>query len=417
MADWADAEKPSTQHHGCPMPPVNPLERSRVNPLVAAVVPPPIGQAQAWVAGRTYPPDRPLIDLSQALPADPPPVALTQHLVERLADPAVHRYTDILGLPALRAALAADIAAVYETRAVDGAQVAITAGANQAFCLAMMALAGPGDDVLLPLPCYFNHKMWLEMLGLRGVPLAFRPDAGGLPDPEEAAAGIGPRTRAIVLVSPNNPAGAVYPPDLLATFYALAKRHRLALLVDETYRDFRLDDAPPHRLFDDSDWPETLVHLYSFSKVYSLSGYRVGALAAGLPLLAEIAKLLDCVTISAPHIGQEAALYGLLHLGAWRRARAAAMRRRLTALESAFAADHDYRLVTAGPYFAYVKHPFANRDAAETARLLAADHGLLTLPGSAFGPGQERYLRLAFANVSEDMLPTVAQRLATSRKD
>ncbi len=294
-------------------------------------------------------------------------------------------------------------------------QVAITAGCNQAFCLALMALAEPGDEVLLPVPYYFNHRMWLDMLGVRVVHLPFRRDQAGVPDAAEAARRITPKTRAIVLVSPNNPTGAVYPADAIAAFYSLAKQRNLALVIDETYKDFLPGDGKPHRLFEDPKWSETLVQLYSFSKVYCLTGYRVGSVIAGDRLLAEIAKAMDCVAICAPTIGQEAALYGLTHLDAWRRSNTLLMRERAQALSSAFnGANHGYRLISLGAYFAYVEDPFANTEARSVAQRLAREQNLLCLPGSMFGPEQESYLRFAFANVPAAAMEEVGRRLEAS---
>src|SRR5262249_1960732 len=161
------------------------------------------------------------------------------------------------------------------------------------------------------------------------VHLPFRADRGGVPDPVEAAALITGGTRAIVLVTPNNPTGAVYPPDVIAAFYRLAQARGLALVLDETYRDFLPADGAPHDLFRDPAGPETLVHLYSFSKVFCLTGYRVGAVICGRKLGAEIAKAMDPVAICAPRIGQVAALHGLRTQGAWRRGNTQLMRDRL----------------------------------------------------------------------------------------
>jgi aspartate/methionine/tyrosine aminotransferase len=387
---------------------------TRVNPLLAAVAAPPIAEAHGWIAGRTFPDDKKLIDLCQAVPGYPPPDELTQHLAARIGEPAMARYTDILGLPELRGALAQDAADFYGT-VIEPAQVAITAGCNQAYCLAMMALAGAGDEVILPLPYYFNHQMWLDMLGVRAVHLPFRPERGGVPDPAEAAALIGPRTRAIVLVSPNNPTGAVYPAASIAAFYQLARDRGIALVLDETYRDFLPSAEPPHCLFEEPDWADTLVHLYSFSKVYCLTGYRVGAAICGAALAAEIAKAMDCVSICAPRIGQEAALYGIRRLGAWRADKRRLMGERLSALTRALTRnDTGYELVSAGAYFAYLRHPFGAEPAVDVARRLVAEQNLLALPGSMFGPGQEPFLRFAFANVEAALMEEVAARLAAS---
>jgi len=388
----------------------------RVNPSLAAVAEPPIAEAHGWIKGRDFPADKPLIDVAQALPGYPPPKELTDHLARVIGEPAMARYTDIDGLPELRAALAADTAAAYGA-AIDPAQVTITAGCNQAFCLAVLALASAGDEVILPLPYYFNHQMWLDMQGVRAVHLPFRPDRGGVPDPAEAAPLITGRTRAIVLVTPNNPTGAVYPPDVIAAFYRLAQARGVALVVDETYRDFLPADDPPHSLFRDPAWPETLVHLYSFSKVFCLTGYRVGAVICGPRLGAEIAKAMDTVAICAPRIGQAAAIYGLKTQGAWRRGNTQLMRDRLQALRQAFRRnDLGYEVVSSGAYFAYLRHPFDGRPAAEVARRLADRQNILCLPGTMFGAGQDAFLRFAFANVAAEAMPAIAERLAADAR-
>ena len=384
-----------------------------VNRLLRPVAAAPIPVARSWIAGRRFPADKPLIDVSQAVPGYPPPQELTRHLAGLVGEDATSVYTDVPGIPALRAALAADIAAAYGG-SVSADQVAITAGCNQAFCFAIQSLAAPGDEVILPLPYYFNHQMWLEMSGVVPRYLPFRPERGGLPDVDEAAALIGPKTRAIALVTPNNPTGAVYPPTLIELFFALAKAKGVALVLDETYRDFLPNDEPAHGLFRRTDWPGTLVQLYSFSKAFCITGYRVGSVACGPQLMEQLNKVIDTVTICAPHIGQLAALYGLQNLVPWRAGNTRLMRGRLAGLKEACEGRNDlgYRLVTAGAYFAYLEHPFAGRDAETVAKRLAFEENLLALPGSWFGPDQERYLRVAFANVGEEKMPEIARRLA-----
>ncbi len=198
----------------------------RINPLFSAVAPPPIVEAWKWIEGRTFPDDKPLIDLAQAEPSYPPAPELLEHLAEVVDRPEMSRYTDIRGTPELRAAFAAHLGGFYGAEVAD-ADIGITAGCNQAFCLAVMALAGVGDEVILPAPYYFNHDMWLNMLGIRVVPLSFQAAQGGVPDAAEAASKISARTRAIVLVSPNNPTGAIYPPEVIRQFFDLARaRHR-----------------------------------------------------------------------------------------------------------------------------------------------------------------------------------------------
>ena len=387
----------------------------QVNPVVAPVAPPPIAEAEAWIAGRDFPADKPLMDVAQAVPGYPPADALSRHLAEAVLEPETARYTEIAGLPALRGALAAHMRESYGGEVAPD-QVCITAGCNQAFCLAMTALAAPGDEVLLPVPYYFNHQMWLEMQGIRPVHLPFRRDRGGVPDPADAAERMTARSRAIVLVTPNNPTGAVYPPEVLAAFLELARDRGVALVTDETYKDFRASNDPPHGLFADPRWPDSLVQLYSFSKVYSLTGYRTGSIVCGPALMAEVTKIMDCVAICAPRIGQRAALFGLAELAGWREEKRLVMQERVEALRAAFTAnDLAYELVSIGAYFAYLRHPFAGVPAHRVARRLAQAENLLCLPGGMFGPGQDEYLRFAFANLEAEAMPDLARRLRASQ--
>ncbi len=380
------------------------------NPWLAAVEPSPIGETKRWVLGRSFPADRPLIDLSQAVPGYPPALELRQHLGKLLLDPGVHGYTPILGLPALREAYAAHLSSFYADRIVP-AEVGITSGCNQAFCLAIMSLAQAGDQVILPRPHYFNHDMWLRMQGIAPVSLDFRPGSGAVPDAEDAAKLIGPRTRAIVLISPNNPTGAVYPRATIHAFYELAKQRGIALILDETYKDFLPDGERPHDLFSDPDRRGTLVHLYSFSKVFALTGYRVGGVTAGSSLVAEIEKAMDCVSICPPRLGQEAALYGLGNLLPWARRNTEGLKARPDMLGHGLTRSNRWRLVSIGAYFAYVEHPFAGQRSTDVSKRLADEENLLTIPGDMFGTGQERFVRLAFANVADDRIPAVLERL------
>ena len=366
--------------------------------------------------GREFPPEKPLLDLAQAVPAYPPADALTAHLAAAVRQLEMARYTPILGRDELRRALAEALSDSYGG-AVTPNQVAITAGCNQAFCLALMALAGPGDEVLLAAPSYFNYQMWLQILGVSPVYLPFRPERGGVPDPADAASRITPRTRAIVLVTPNNPTGAIYPPEAIEGFHRLARESGLALVLDETYRDFLPGDGPPHGLFVRPDWHETLVHLYSFSKVYSLTGYRVGALAADARLLAEVAKAADCVAICASAIAQEAALYGLRHLADFRAEKRRLVLERVAQFRAVFERRSlAYELISAGAFFAYVRHPFTGTCAVDVAHRLVLEENVLCLPGSAFGPDQDDYLRFALANIDGDAMAALGDRLEASQR-
>ena len=241
-----------------------------------------------------------------------------------------------------------------------------------------------------------------------------------LPDPEAAADLITPRTRAIALVTPNNPAGVEYPAALLTAFRDLARTNGIALIVDETYRDFHAQSGAPHDLFADPDWADTLIHLYSFSKAYRLTGHRVGAMIASRTRLAEVEKFLDTVAICPSQIGQHAALWGMQNLAQWLAGERDEILARRAAIVAGFPVleAKGWKLVGVGAYFAYVQHPFA-QSSAELAPRLVRDQAILCLPGTMFCPADDPsgawHFRIAFANLDTQGIARLFDRLAAFR--
>lgn len=381
-----------------------------LNPDVLDTGSPPIPEAKAWANaydGRLGP----LIDLSQAAPGAPPPAALLAEHARLAGTDAAATYGAITGDRALREAYAADVGAVYGL-APASEEIAITAGCNQAFVVAMMALARAGDRALLPSPWYFNHEMTLKMLGIGATPLPCRAEAGFVPDPAEAEALIDGRTRALVLVTPNNPTGAVYPPETIAAFAALCRRRGLWLVLDETYRDFLPDGAGrPHELFADPGWRNGILQLYSFSKAYAVPGWRLGAIVAGQPVIDGIAKWLDCIQICPARAGQAAIAGAIGSTRDWREANRREINARAAVFREALSGLNGWRVDSCGAYFAYLRHPFAGTAAAAVAERLVRERGVLALPGPYFGSGQENHLRVAVANVDRPALSALPERL------
>ena len=380
------------------------------NSLVRDTGSPPIPEAQAW-ARRYQGASGPLIDLSQAVPGYPPHPDMLLHLGTEAATLAAAKYGDIYGDESLRTELVADINQRYSAK-ISPDEIAITSGCNQAFVLTLMALAKAGDNVILPAPWYFNHQMTLNMLGVEPRALPCHADQNFVPNPQDAARLIDKNTRALVLVTPNNPTGAIYPRETLNAFLALAKQKNIWLVIDETYRDFlSLDYGTPHDLFSQEGWQDTVLSLYSFSKAYCIPGHRVGAIIGGRTILDEIGKVIDCVQICAPRAAQAALTWAIPALTAWRQDNTREIEKRAKAFKAAIAASPGWRLLSIGAYFAYVAHPFRGLAAQAIAEPLAEKRGVLGLPGAYFGPGQDDHLRLAFANVGVDLIEQIPSRL------
>jgi len=327
---------------------------------------------------------------------------------------------------------------------VTADDIAITSGCNLAFVAAIITLAEKGDEVILPVPWYFNHEMTLSMLGITTIVLWTSPEAGFLPSPAECEKLITPNTKAIVLVTPNNPTGAIYPAPLLASFASLAKAHNIALVIDETYRDFLVAASlPPHRLFSPPssvptpdipsnwDWRATLIHLFSFSKSYCIPGHRVGLLCASPQLMPSLNVALDNIQICAPRPPQIALASVLPALRPFVRANAQALQHRHSLFASLL--PKSWTIGAQGGYYAFVKHPFVDIGSKDVCKRLAEQMGVICLPAGFFGPStlsseesvsqpapsaevtanpDERWVRFSVANVDDEKVKLVCERLA-----
>lgn len=392
-----------------------------INQFLIGTATPPIPAARQWLNaydGRLGPP----INLAQAVPGTPPPLELLQRLSAAALDPATTMYGPILGEPGLISVYARHVSKFYNATVAPN-EIAITSGCNEAFFVTALAIAKSGDAILLPTPCYFNHEMTLSMLGIEPVPLPARAETGFLPSVKDAERIIQERAtnnaqplRAIVLVTPNNPTGAIYPPTLIAEFVEFAHKHDLWLILDETYRDFLPpSQTPPHHLLSDLSARARIIQLYSFSKSYAIPGHRVGALLAPPALMQEIVKVLDTLQICAPRIGQIALQWAIDGLKDWRDANARDVDERGATFRRSMSVAPHWKITSLGAYFAFVAHPFGALSDVEVAEALAVQCGVLALPGSYFTAASADHLRFAYANVAPDLIAEVGHRIARLR--
>ena len=378
------------------------------------VDPPPVLEVKSWVSDPDLQPSKPIIDVSQAAPTEPPPDKMLKFMADKvLSDNAVNTYGPVLGLDELRESLARQWSSQYNGK-ISKKNVAITSGCNQAFCASIATFTSENDEVIVPTPWYFNHHMWLQMAGVKTVPL--ETDSNMIPVFEKAEALITDRTRAIVLVSPNNPSGSIYSNELLQKFYKLCSSNNIRLILDETYKDFHPNVSQPHKLFENNDWKQTLTILYSFSKTYRMTGHRVGALLTSYENLLEVEKVLDTFTVCPPQLGQYAANWGLANLEAWTSDRRTEILERAKHFSKKFEplSAAGWSLRGCGAYFAFVDHPF--KEGSETlAPLILRDQGILLMPGTMFYPKYDphgpRTFRIAFANIDKNKITTLLERL------
>ncbi len=380
------------------------------NPLIAGLNAPPIPivQRSAEAYGGELGEQ---IDLSQAVPGYPPHPLLIENLASTAAQTDLLGYGPIPGEVVLRKAYSAHLSSTYGAAVTPG-ETHITSGCNQAFVASALTVAGAGDSLLLVTPFYFNHATTLSMLGIGTKTVTAMPENNFLPDPNKLAAAITPDVRAIACVTPNNPTGAVYPPELLEQLFDVCVAKNIWLIVDETYRDFLPQSQPvPHQLLQRSNWRDHFIGLYSFSKSFCIPGHRLGAITGGDEVITNIAKVMDNLQICAPRPPQHAVAQGLRELSEWQAGNRREIEHRRNALIDVMDKLSGWEIATIGAYFSYIRHPYTDRRSVEVAEYLARERGVVTLPGSFFGEGQEAYLRFAFANATADELANLTHRL------
>ncbi|NKB52794.1 MAG: aminotransferase [Rhizobiaceae bacterium] len=380
------------------------------NPLIAGLNAPPIPivQRSADAYGGQL---GDLIDLSQVVPGYPPHPSLMNHLEAAAARTDLLGYGPIPGEDCLRQAYSTHLSTTYEA-SVAPDETHITSGCNQAFVATALTVAGAGDSLLLVTPYYFNHDTTLSMLGIGTRTIQATPENNFLPDPEDLAAAITPDIKAIACVTPNNPTGAVYPPELLEQLFDLCVAKNIWLIVDETYRDFLPQNQPiPHNLLQRSNWRDHFIGLYSFSKSFCIPGHRLGAVTGGDAVISNIAKVMDNLQICAPRAPQHAVAAGLGELSEWQAGNRQEIEHRRIALIDVMDKLSGWEIATIGAYFSYIRHPHTDRSSVEVAEFMARERGVVTLPGSFFGQGQDAFLRFAFANATADELEKLTHRL------
>ncbi len=220
-----------------------------------------------------------------------------------------HRYGPVEGLPALVEAIEVKLARENGIAVRPKSRVLVTAGGNQAFMNAILAITDPDDEIVLPVPYYFNHEMAVVMAGAKAVaaPTAsdYQLDLRAIQD------AITPRTRAVVTVSPNNPTGAVYPESDLRAVNALCRDRGIFHIHDEAYEYFTYGGV---KHFSPGSLPDAAGHtisLFSLSKAYGMASWRIGYMVIPEQLHDAVNKIQDTILICPPAVSQHAAMAAL----------------------------------------------------------------------------------------------------------
>ena len=353
------------------------------------------------------------ISLGQGVVHYGPPTSVAEAVMRAVAgggDPSIHRYGLAFGIDPLLEAIAQKLSADNGIRLDSTVRIAVTAGANMAFLHAVLAIADVGDEVILLSPFFFNHEMAIDIAGCRAVVVPT--DSEYQPDVAAIEAAITPRTRAIVTVSPNNPAGVVYPRNVLIEINELCRRRGLYHIADEAYEYFAY---APASHFSPASLPGAGGHtisLYSLSKSYGMAGWRVGYMVMPAHLEEAVKKIADTNLISPPIVNQLAAVAALKAGGAWCRQQIApiALVRDLVLEQLAALGDRIHVPAPTGAFYVLMR-VHADRPDMELVEALIGNFGVAVMPGSTFGVKDGCYLRLASGALSHDAVAEGMGRL------
>jgi aspartate/methionine/tyrosine aminotransferase len=330
-----------------------------------------------------------------------------RHIVEAGAHAAASaRYAPSGGVWELRAAIAERLKRVHDLD-VPPDRVVVTQGGVQACAVLFAAVLEPGDEVLIPDPAWPNYAMLVRLLGGRPVPYPLRPARGFVPDPDEVDALVTDRTRALVVNTPGNPTGAVIDADVLDGLAEVAIRRDLLVLSDEVYDELIFDGTPANLI---ARAPEHAVGVYSFSKTYAMTGWRVGYAAAPewlSPSLVKLQEPLLSSIASASQAGALAALDGPQDVVGTMREGYAARAEVGTRLL------HEGGIATTPPRGAfYLMVPLAEGVDARLAALGLVEAGVSVAPGTAFGQVAADHVRLSLAAEEPLLVEGIARLLA-----
>ena len=344
-----------------------------------------------------------VVSLGQGIPSLPTPKYIREQVIQALNnDNSIGKYSLQPGMTALKQA----VAKVVEKkclREVDAEkEIFISAGAMEALFTAIVSIVEDGDEVILFDPSYASHIEQVIFAG--GVPVYVPLEKAWNISIEKLSLAITAKTKAIIVCSPNNPTGKVFPENDLKAIVELANQNDLFLIADETY-DFLVYDNLKFKSLS-SLTKNKLIACYSFSKEYAMTGWRLGYMYAPADVIEQCLKVHDAAVIAAPTISQFAGLAALSEVNSSEVAeiktaledRRNLMCQRLDKLSDLFEYEKPM-----GAYYILTKYKKTNLNSEQFAIKLLEEAQVITIPGNAFGPSGEGHIRMSFGGTESEI--------------
>ncbi len=345
------------------------------------------------------------ISLGQGVVSYGPPPQAIEQISTFLKNPDLHKYQSVYGIPALLDLIEEKLARENGIDVRKVSRVVVTAGGNMAFVNALLAIADPGDEIILNLPYYFNHEMAVTMASCK--PVLVPTDENYQLQPETIARAITDRTRAVVTVSPNNPTGAVYSESALRAVNEICRDRGIYHISDEAYEYFTYDDAKHFSPGSIAGSDEYTISLFSLSKAYGFASWRIGFMLIPEDLFQAVNKIQDTVLICPPVISQFVAA-GAMQVG---RAYCIEKLKQLSEVRELVLSQlnriKDYCVIppAKGAFYFLIRFDTELKPLALVERLVR-EHKVAAIPGNAFGMETGCFLRVAYGALQKE---TVAE--------
>jgi aspartate/methionine/tyrosine aminotransferase len=351
-----------------------------------------------------------VISLGQGVVSYPPPRQAFDQIAEFFANPELHKYQAVYGVPQLLELIEAKLRVENGIEVKSGSRVVVTAGGNMAFVNALLAVADAGDEIILQAPYYFNHEMAITMANCRAT-LVLTDENYQLRS-DLIAAAITDRTRAVVTISPNNPTGAVYSESSLREVNEICRARGVYHISDEAYEYFTYGDAKHFSPGAIEGSSGHTISLYSLSKAYGFASWRIGWMVIPEHLFESVNKIQDTILICPPVVSQFAAA-GAMRVGAgYCRAQVEHLTSVREMVINELAALDDCVVVPPadGAFYFFLKLDTEMKPLALVERLIR-EHGVAAIPGDAFGMESGCYLRVAYGALRAETVAEGVGRL------
>ncbi|TCL70060.1 aminotransferase [Hydrogenispora ethanolica] len=306
-------------------------------------------------------------------------------------------YTSNYGLLELREEIALDLERNYQVGYDPRHELLVTVGVSEAIDLAFRAILEPGDEVIVPQPCYVSYNPCILMAGGRPVNVETWAAAGFQVLPRDIEAVITPKTKALLLCYPNNPTGGVLTPEVAQGIAALARKHDLLVLSDEVYAHLTYEGqhvclaALP-------GMKERTILFNGFSKAYAMTGWRLGYAAGPAEIIQAMTKIHQFTMLCAPITAQKAAIEALRHGEAQRSKMVAEYNRRRRLFVKGLNEIGMHCFEPKGAFYAFPSIAVTGMNSLAFSEALLREEKVAVVPGDAFGQSGEGYVRCSYAS-------------------